>query len=289
MQFRHHHWYNNIVSTLSFLAVGALLYITASGAPVRPVYNRQPDNPTQPPASTINKSLSLQVDNTVTPTYSPSPTYTPTSSATPTPAVAYVKVEKVHDSNGNGIGDNGEQLIPGWEIEVDGSSRYRTGGDGVAFIPLTQGDHKICEVPGGSSWKLIGKTCYDVTIGAMDMGKLYHTIITFYNQQIYPTVTRIFVPTSTPTPTPTQQLVRKRISCDALGAWYQDHLPNGTPVGSAYWLPESEAPGGACPPTPSPSGPPSPPETPRPPGEPSQPPPPTSPPPGPTPSEISPP
>ena len=92
-------------------------------------------SPTSSPTSTRT--------NTPNPSNTPPPTYTSSPSASATPAQAYVKVQKVHDSNGNGRWDEGEQLVPGWEIEVDGGSRYSTGSDGVAFIPLAQGDHKI--------------------------------------------------------------------------------------------------------------------------------------------------
>ncbi len=173
------------------------LYIAACSAAATPT-----TTPTYTPRPTATQAPTNTPTSTHTPTSTntPTPTPTPTITSTPTPNYAFIKIEKFHDYNGDGIKQDGESPIPGWPIKViapGGSTyEYRTSRDGVVFISLNPGTYTISEgdQPG---YRPTCKTSHIIEVKQDHLGKLMEQILSFCNQQ-YSSPT----PTNTPQPPP---------------------------------------------------------------------------------------
>jgi len=74
--------------------------------------------PTNTPTITPTPTETPTFTPTPTPVHSPTPTSTSTPTATPTPVVGKVSVLVFDDANGNGLRDEGEELLAGATIQV---------------------------------------------------------------------------------------------------------------------------------------------------------------------------
>jgi hypothetical protein len=89
--------------------------------------------------------------------------------------VGSIEACKVYDRNGNGIRDDGEPTVPGWQIELIGTDitgaaigpiLQTTGESGcTAFDDLLPGTYTVTELqPAAGGWAATGPTSFDVTI-----------------------------------------------------------------------------------------------------------------------------
>ncbi len=103
----------------------------------------------------------------------------------PPPAKGSIKAIKFHDENMNGVWDDGELPLSGWEMTVYRSDADRapmyTGDDGVAlFENLPLGDYEVCETL-QDGWTASTDVCQPATV--TDGGV---TVVTFGNYETPP-------------------------------------------------------------------------------------------------------
>ncbi|RJP35899.1 MAG: hypothetical protein C4547_08470 [Phycisphaerales bacterium] len=95
-----------------------------------------------------------------------------------------IEVCKVYDANGNGVADEGEPGVPGWQMMINGDIQA-TGPDGcTTFVDLLPGVYTVSEIlPNTGGWIATGPTSVDVEIvstvvGATVVGSVENVVFT---------------------------------------------------------------------------------------------------------------